>query len=66
MECGMSQSNGWIGNWNMEFCDPKKGLGMEFEYGKFHVEIYSDSGIRFLALVIKMNLWMPRHAADFL
>ena len=42
----MSNSNGWIGNWNVEFLGPKKGLGMELEYRKFHVELYSHSGIQ--------------------
>ena len=48
----------WTGNWNMEFCGPKKGLGMELEYGKFHAELYSHSGIQggFLVLVIKVKL----------
>ena len=46
MECGIAKSNDWIGNWNMEFIDPKIGLGMELEYGKFHVELYSHSGIQ--------------------
>ena len=30
----------------MEFLGPKRGLGMELEYGKFHVELYSHSGIQ--------------------
>ena len=30
----------------MEFIHLKVGLGMELEYGKFHAELYSHSGIQ--------------------
>ena len=54
----MSKWNDWIGNWNMEFLHPKRGLRMELEYGKFHVELYSHSGIQdgIPTLVIKLKL----------
>ena len=42
----MPKSNEWIGNCNMEFFDAKQGLGMELEYEKFRVELYSQSGIQ--------------------
>ena len=30
----------------MEFLGSKTGLEMELEYGKFHVELYSQSGMQ--------------------
>ena len=44
VECKIAIAGLGIGMWN--FAAKKKELGMELEYGKFHEELYSHSGIQ--------------------